>query len=181
MPGNPPINKPDSSRDLIIFMISSISSFKIINVIIPEPKIFFWIAASVADAAAVNANGIKTLSANGQSTFFIKGKPGFSNGPKTPPDCPILCNWVFDNFILADELFAKAFWSLKTCVLVNNNLCGKLYSSLELPIAFDERFKVPSVPFFTPDFNLLNCELEKFMFKGLYWVVLQSYFILILY
>ena len=64
MPGNPPINKPDSSRDLIIFTISSISSLKIINGIIPEPKIFFWIAASVA-AAAINANSIKTLSANG--------------------------------------------------------------------------------------------------------------------
>ena len=28
---------------------------------------------------------------------------------------------------------------------VNNNLCGKLVSSLELPITFDERFKVTSV------------------------------------
>ena len=40
----------------------------------------------------------------------------FSNGPKNlpknPPDCPILYNWVFDNFILAEELFAKSFTKL---------------------------------------------------------------------
>ena len=59
----------------------------------------------------------------------------FSNGPKSlpknPPDCPILCYWVFDNFILAEELFAKALESLETCVLVTNNLCGKISSSLK--------------------------------------------------
>ena len=60
---------------------------------------------------AVSPNGIKTLSANGLSTFFMKSNPVFSNGPKSfpksPHDCPVLCNWVFDNFILADELFAN--------------------------------------------------------------------------
>ena len=74
--------------------------------------------------------------------FFIKEKPVFRNGPKrlpkNPLDCSILCNWVFDNFILSDELFAKAF---KTCVLVNNNLYGKVASSLELTITFNERSK----------------------------------------
>ena len=53
-------------------------------------------AASVADAAAINPNGIKTLLANGLSTFPIKGNPVFSNGPtslpKNHPDCPILSN-----------------------------------------------------------------------------------------
>ena len=65
-----------------------------------------WVAASVADASAVNSNGIKTTLAYGLSSFFIKSNPVFSNGPKNlsknPPDCPILCNWVFDNFILAE-------------------------------------------------------------------------------
>ena len=28
------------------------------------------------------------------------------------------------------------------------------------------------VPFFIPDFNLLSCELYKFRFKMLYWVML---------
>ena len=67
----------------------------------PELNILLWIAASVADAAPVNPNGIKTLLANALSTFSIKGNAVFSMGPtslpKNPPDWPILCNWVFDN------------------------------------------------------------------------------------
>ena len=64
------------------------------------------------------------------------------NLPRNRPDCPILCNCVFDNFILVKELFAKAWQSLKTCVLVNNNLHIKLFSSLKLSTIFGESFKV---------------------------------------
>ena len=77
---------------------------------------------------AVNPSYIKTLLANCLSTFPIEGNPVFNNGPKCLPKIPpyssILYNWVFDNFILADEPFAKALRSFETCVLVNNNLCG---------------------------------------------------------
>ena len=52
---------------------------------LPDPKIFLCIPASAADAAAVNPKGIKTLLANGLITFFIKGNPVFSNGPRNPP------------------------------------------------------------------------------------------------
>ena len=89
-------------------MISFISLLKIINVVLLDPNMFLWIVASVADGAAVNPYGIKKLLASGLSTFFIKGNPFFSNCSKNPLDCPILCNWVFDSFILADEQFAKA-------------------------------------------------------------------------
>ena len=96
-------------------MISFIFLFRIIDVVLPDPSIFVWIATSTADA--VNPNVIKTLLANGLSAFPIKGSPCFSNGPKgqpkNPHDFPILCNWVFDNFILADELLAKALRTLK--------------------------------------------------------------------
>ena len=65
-------------------MILFYSPLETINVVVP-----------VADAA-VNPNGIKTLLANGISTFFIKGNPVFSLGPKSPPknppDCSILCS-----------------------------------------------------------------------------------------
>ena len=44
--------------DLIIFIIYS---FEIISEFLPDPKTFFRIVASVAGAAAVNPNGIKTL------------------------------------------------------------------------------------------------------------------------
>ena len=56
----------------------------------------------------------------------MKGTPVLSNGPqrlpRNPPGCPILCNSVFDNFILDKELFAKALQNNEICVLVNNNL-----------------------------------------------------------
>ena len=53
---------------------------------------------------------------------------------RNPHDCIILNNWVFENFILADKLFAKAEQSLVTCVSVNNSLYGKLVSLLEFSI-----------------------------------------------
>ena len=49
---------------------------------------------------------------------------------------------------------------LETFISVNNNLSEKLVWLLELPITFGERFKVISVLFFIPGFNLLSCELE---------------------
>ena len=56
---------------------------------------------------------IKTPLVNGLITFFISGNPVFSNGPSNLPrnlrDCIILDNWVFDNLISADELFAKIY------------------------------------------------------------------------
>ena len=85
---------------------------KINKVVIPDPHIFLWIASPVAAAAAVNPNGIKTL-LNGLTT-----------------DRPILCNRVFDNSILVEELFANALRSFETCVLFNKSLCEKLFSSL---------------------------------------------------
>ena len=48
--------------------------------------------------------------------------------------CTILGSSVFDNFLLDDV----------TCVSANNNLCGKLVSSLESPIKFYERFTILS-------------------------------------
>ena len=56
----PFINKPESSRDLNIFIISFIYSSEIINVV-PDPKMFFWIGASVAEAVVVNLKGTKIL------------------------------------------------------------------------------------------------------------------------
>ena len=58
----------------------------------PDAKIFLCIPASAVDAAAVNPNGIKTVSANGLITFFINGNPVFGNGPRSlprNPDCTI--------------------------------------------------------------------------------------------
>ena len=170
-------NKPESSRDFTILIISSISSVDIINVVSceaedegrlwPDPNIFFCIPASAADAAAVIPKGIKTLLANGLITFSINGNPVFSNGsnnlPRNPPDC-ILDNWVFDNLISVDKWLAKALRRFGTYLLVNNNLWEKLVSLS--PIIFDDNLKTTSVLFFVANFSLLS-----FTFKLLYCVI----------
>ena len=118
-------NKQTSSRDLTIFIISSIPSFDIISVAVPDYKTFLCYPASAADTAVVNPNGIKTLLANGFITFFFNGSLVFSNGPislpRNPPDCIILDDWVFDSIISVDELFAKALRRSATCLLVMEN------------------------------------------------------------
>ena len=153
-------------------MILFIFSLKTIIVVISGSNIFLWVAASIADAVDVNPNGIKTLLANGLSTFFMKDNPVFSDGPKNIPknlpNCFFLCNWVFYNFILAKELFAKALRILEIFVLVNKNLCGKLFLSSESPTTFDESFRVTLVPFFIPDFNLLRWVLDKCYIEAFY-------------
>ena len=62
-------------------MISSSPSYKIANVFYfaksewrLDPNIFFWIAAPIVDAAAVNHKGTKTLFANGVNILFINGE-----------------------------------------------------------------------------------------------------------
>ena len=35
----------------------------------------------------------------------------------------------------------------------------KISIVIKITIAYDERFKVTSVPYFIPDFNLLSCKL----------------------
>ena len=56
--------------------------------------------------------------------------PNIGNESKTgkyPPDCITLDKSVFQNFILAVELFEIASSIFKTCILVNNNLCKVSY------------------------------------------------------
>ena len=73
--------------------MSSISSFYVSRVVVPEPKIFLCIPAS---AIAVNPNEIKILLANVLIKSFINGNPVFNNGsrslPRSHPDCIILKN-----------------------------------------------------------------------------------------
>ena len=73
-----------------------ISSFDIISVVVPDPKIFLSIPASAANTAAVSPNRIKTLLTHGVITFLINGSPVCNNRPrsllKTPPSCIILDN-----------------------------------------------------------------------------------------
>ena len=56
---------------------------------------------NVADPAAVNCNGLKTILASVLS-IFIKGNPFFSNGPKglleNPRNGPVLCKYIVPYF-----------------------------------------------------------------------------------
>ena len=91
-----------------MFMISFISPLEVINIVLrgamsevqPDLNIFLWIAASVANAAAVNP-GINTLLADCLRKFTI-GDPVFSNGPKSLPrnplDCSILCVFLIVSY-----------------------------------------------------------------------------------
>ena len=55
-----PFNKIlESSRASTIFIMSFISLFEIIKVVVPKPCIFFWMPASIAEAAAVIPNEAK--------------------------------------------------------------------------------------------------------------------------
>ena len=70
-----------------------------------------------------------------------------SNAPKREePDYTILGSTDFKNSILADEPFTKLLQILESCVSAKNNSCGKLVSSLKLPITSDGKFNVMSVP-----------------------------------
>ena len=69
----------DSSRAWTIFILSFISSFEIIKVIVwkaedegrPDPNIFLCLLASAADSAAVNLKGILKILANGLIIFLL--------------------------------------------------------------------------------------------------------------
>ena len=49
--------------------------------------------------------------ANVISTLFVNGKLIFINGPgslcRNPLNCTILDSWVFEHFVLANELFVN--------------------------------------------------------------------------
>ena len=95
----------------------------------------------VNSGAAFFTNVIPFFSASFPAWSLLYGI-ATSNSPRIPPDCIILVKWGFKNFILTNESFAKALWSFETCVLVKNKLWEKFFLLLELPIKFDESFKV---------------------------------------
>ena len=52
--------------------MSSILSFDIISIVVPEPKIFLCIPVSAADADAINPNGIKYFQLMVKIHFSLK-------------------------------------------------------------------------------------------------------------
>ena len=65
-------------------------------------------------------------------------------------------------------------------MLVNNNLQVRLVLSLELLTTFDKRFNVISVPFYIPNFSVLSCKLDNFIFEVLKYYTESFYINIIL-
>ena len=80
-------------------------------------------------------------------------------------------NWVLENLVSTDELFEEALQIQETCLSVNNNSCGKLVSSFELPVMLGDILIVISVSFLVAAFNLFSCGPDNFTFNLLYWVI----------
>ena len=59
---------------------------------------FFWIPASIAEAAAVIPNGAKTFFAKGITTFINGPANLLNNDPKNPADWIILEIWALESF-----------------------------------------------------------------------------------
>ena len=93
------INRLDSSRDLINFMMSFISLFGIIG-----------------DTAALNPNGTKMLLANTVSRFSFNGKPNFINGPiKLSRKSPFL--FIIFLVVSFPTFYRRDYYSLLALVL----------------------------------------------------------------
>ena len=118
-----------------------ISLFEIIKVVLPNRRVFWFIAECVADTAAVS-----TSIPRGLISLCNNGNLDFNSGARNLKNLPlyILGNSAFDNLISVDVWLAKALGRFAICLLVNNNLEGKLVSLPELPIIFEDNFKTSS-------------------------------------
>ena len=128
-----------------------------------ELNCFFFLTSKVFFIAGTKMSLISNSSLFTFFDIFYTNPAGFNKedkidkGPMRPPNCTVLDSRVYDNFILADELFARALQNLETCRSHdNNNLCRKSASSLESSITYYKKFRVTSVPAFIPDFNLFS-------------------------
>ena len=70
---------------------------------------FFWIPASIAEAAAVIPNGVKTFFTKGIAIFINGTANLFNNDSKNPPDWIILEICAAGSCKLVNILLLKAF------------------------------------------------------------------------
>ena len=116
---------------------------------------FFWIPASIAEAAAVIPNGAKTFFAKAIATFINGPANLLNNDHKNPPDWIILEIWALESFTSVYILLFKAFPA---------NSCGKLF-----PLNIFEFFlKVVPVLFLTAVLRFFNWASDNLTFTLLY-------------
>ena len=117
----------ESSRAWTIFIMLFISSFEIIEVVVPEPRIFFWISASIAEAAAVIPNKAKAVYAKRIATFINGPASLLNNDAKKPPYWIILKICALESFKSADILLLNRFLSFVFRLVVSNSLCARSF------------------------------------------------------
>ena len=116
----------------------------------PNREFLLWIPVSAADATAVNPSGIKTFLDNVLSTFKVTELSLVDQEVYQFillilffMDADSFDNFIFENyFINYYKLFSWSLQSFESCLSVNNHLCGRLVSTLESPIIFDDSFRV---------------------------------------
>ena len=81
---------------------------------------FFWIPASIAEAAVVIPNGAKTFFAKGVATFINVLANLLNNDPENPLDLIILEIRTLESFKSVDTL------TFVFCLVVNNRQIGKI-------------------------------------------------------
>ena len=109
--------------------MSFIFLFEIIKVAAPEPWIFFWIPASIAEVAVAIPSGAKIFFAKGTATFINRPANLLNNDPKNPPDWTILEIWALESFKSIGNLSLNAFLNLVFYLVVSNNSWGRLFPS----------------------------------------------------
>ena len=129
-----PFNKiPLYSKNLIIFKTFFFSLFfRVISVPKALSEAFYKFFIDFLESVAVFMISLSVTFLGNLSVSPIFFLPDLENmllyrvkSSINYPDCTILENWVFENFILADKPFAKALRIFEACVSVNNNLCGE--------------------------------------------------------
>ena len=163
-----PFNKiPLLSKDLITFITSFISLFVRV---IPAPKTFlrsFEIYLEVLPVFIMSLSDTFLLNKSSALLGILPATLEEFAGSKIlglkilDPYCIILENWVSENFLLADEPYAKALQIFETFVLVNNIFCGKLISSLEFPIVFIFSLYLYWIHYIVTLFSNLFCSIQK--------------------
>ena len=119
----------------------------------PDQKIFFWIAASAADATVVNPNSIKALLVGGLIVYWLHFplKENQYLEMVLKVYLKILLIFLFYAIEMLIIFYKLIYYSKKLYM-------QKLVSTLEVLITYDERLKFNSATLFIAFLKLLSCD-----------------------
>ena len=125
---------------------------------------FYSIPASIAEAAAIIPNGVKTSFAKEIATFINEPANLLNNDPKNSPDWIILEIWALESFKSVEILLLKVFLSFVFYLVVNNHWCGRSFSLSIFKLI------LRAVPFLllTAIFNFFSCVSDNLIFTLVY-------------